>query len=208
MRRTIFTLCVLGWVAVGAAWLLFGDEAPRETVAAAAPTPAPLRGATRAGAPTPDAPPPVRARPVSPPTRSPEARAERDAVRARIQGALARSDADGAARPSDDEPAGNLSKEYIRDTIREDLVPLVRECYDDLLQRDDAAEGRVVMQFDIVGDESVGGIVDDVVLTDATDLHEDDFSECVRESMASVIFDPPEGGGIVQVTYPFIFEAA
>ena len=29
--------------------------------------------------------------------------------------------------------------------------------------------------------------------------------ECLRESMMSMSFDPPEGGGAVEVTYPFVF---
>ena len=34
------------------------------------------------------------------------------------------------------------------------------------------------------------------------------LAECVRESMYAIRIDPPEGGGVVRVTYPFIFRQA
>jgi hypothetical protein len=150
---------------------------------------------------------------------APSAKPDRAVMRDRIRQALRRryADADVSERSSDpptaaDEetelPPGKLTKEYIRDTVRDELVPLVQECYGELLRQDDRSGGRVVMQFDIMGDESVGGIVDDVRLTDETEIEDADFGECVRESMASVVFEPPEGGGIVSVTYPLVFTPA
>jgi hypothetical protein len=149
-----------------------------------------------------------------------DARPSRDAVRDRIaQAVRARHDvpvSSSGTRPdsqrahaadeADGAPLGSLNKDYIRTTVVDDVVPLVRECYEHLLERDETTRGRVVMSFDILGDESVGGIVDGVEFLEETDLTDEGFGECVRESMASAVFEPPEGGGIVRVTYPFVFE--
>jgi len=64
----------------------------------------------------------------------------------------------------------------------------------------------MVMSFDIVGEPDVGGIVDDVVLDPTTEIEHADMIECMRESMMSMTFDPPQDGGTLRVTYPFVFE--
>lgn len=102
-------------------------------------------------------------------------------------------------------PLGSLSKEYIRDTVAEDVVPLVRECYNNLLEKDPEIAGRMVMQFAIMGDESVGGIVDEMEFAEESEIQDEDFRECVSESMMSTVFEPPEEGGKVIVKYPFVF---
>ena len=76
------------------------------------------------------------------------------------------------------------------------------------------------MSFSIVGDESVGGLVEEVAFGDAEAFEHPqvehgvpafplaehpEFAECMRESAASVLFDPPEGGGRVTVTFPMTF---
>lgn len=135
------------------------------------------------------------------------------AAKARIERALeARKDAP-AREPSEQArhhdpraaPMGSLSKEYIRDTVAEDVVPLVRECYDNLLEKDPEIAGRMVMQFAIMGDESVGGIVDEMEFAEESEIQDEDFRECVSESMMSTVFEPPEEGGKVIVKYPFVF---
>lgn len=35
-----------------------------------------------------------------------------------------------------------------------------------------------------------------------------EFAECLSESTASLLLDPPDGSGRVQVTYPFVFAHA
>jgi hypothetical protein len=51
----------------------------------------------------------------------------------------------------------------------------------------------------------VGGIVEGVEVGDGTEITDPQMVECMSESMASVMFDPPEGGGAVLVSYPFEF---
>ena len=110
-------------------------------------------------------------------------------------------------RNDDGESFGTLPKEYIRATVQEQVVPLVRECYENLLEREPELSGRMVLQFTIMGDESVGGIVDEMDFGVDSEISDLDFRECVSETMMSTVFDPPEGGGKVVVTYPFIFAA-
>lgn len=125
------------------------------------------------------------------------------AAKVGIQRALdARRAADDAG---DDAPLGTLPKEYIRKTVVDEALPLVKECYNNLLETDPDAVGRVVLQFAIMGDESVGGIVEDVAFSEDSELQDEDFRECVAQSMMSTVFDPPRGGGRVVIHYPFVF---
>lgn len=138
-------------------------------------------------------------------------------AKAGIEAALHRRHPEVAAPPAaDDSPVerdredgsfGTLSKEYIRDTVTEDVVPLVKECYDNLLSRDPEISGRMVLEFTIMGDESVGGIVDAMDFGEDSEIQDEDFRECLSETMMSTVFEPPEGGGKVVVHYPFVFAA-
>jgi len=157
---------------------------------------------------------------------------EREGVQQQIADAIAkrqRNTADSqseADEPNDDddEAFGSLDKEYIQSVVSEDLLPLVKECYESAVEKSGGSlDGSVIVKFSIAGDASVGGIVDDVeldnkeVTLDASDgkglqapgsfplADNPDFAECISESTASLLFDPPQGGGRVQVSYPFIF---
>ena len=103
---------------------------------------------------------------------------------------------------------GSLEKDYIRDVVSEDLIPIARECYESALEDDPELGGRLMLQFSIVGDESVGGIVEEVSLAEGSTLKHPALAECMTESTATLLFDPPEDGGKVVVTYPFDFEPA
>ena len=157
---------------------------------------------------------------VKPPKRSTKSitAREREDVQRRLADALAKrrtghgSDSPKAA--GDDEPLpaaeafGSLDKEYIREVVAEDLVPIAVECYDSALQDEPDLGGNLVLQFSIVGDESVGGIVEEVSLAEGSTLKHPALAECMTESTATLLFDPPEDGGKVVVTYPFKFEPA
>ena len=50
------------------------------------------------------------------------------------------------------------------------------------------------------------GIVDDVELAPNPEFAASpEFLECIEASTASLLLDPPEGGGRVRVNYPFVF---
>lgn len=186
------------------------------------------------------------AKPVGTPRKTISPR-EREEVKRRLADALAKRSApvregledDREEEPDAEEAMGSLDKDYIRDVVREDLVPIAKECYESALEGRPDLAGSVMLEFSIAGDESVGGIVDEVSFAEGA-LFEDagktppppegthvdtvpagakrrpelslaenpEFAECLSESTASLLFDPPTGGGRVQVTYPFVFKPA
>ena len=152
------------------------------TAKAPAPTPAPDDAATRA-----------------------RDRARRDALRQQIEAAQRARTARKADEPIDPDAVGELPKEYIRERVREDLIPLALECYTSALEDDEELAGKLVFQFRIVGEPDVGGIVDDAQIAPESDIQHAELQECMRESLMSMSFDPPENGGAMDVTYPFEF---
>ncbi len=145
-------------------------------------------------------------------------RERRDDLRRRIYAAFgeepppqeARRQARPKPAPLAQAPAaarGSLDKQYIQDRIREDFVPLAKECYEAALERDPKLGGKLKIDFEIVGDESVGGVVESAELSEDSEIQDEEFMYCMRESMLSMSFEPPKGGGSVSVTYPFSFSS-
>ncbi len=113
---------------------------------------------------------------------------------------------DPAAAPT--LPVGKLDKDYIRDQVRE-MLPQVRGCFERALERRPDLEGTAVVEFAIVGEEEVGGLVERSEYDhEASTIQDDQFSECIQETMYGLEFEPPEGGGRVSVRYPFEFRLA
>jgi len=107
---------------------------------------------------------------------------------------------------------GTLDKDYIRDRVRE-IVPLVKECYQQALARGpgDAgtADGVLKVRFSIIGDPELGGVIEDSKVLEDTPLAANaSLAECVQESMYAMQLEPPKGGGRVNVTYPFRFKSS
>lgn len=100
---------------------------------------------------------------------------------------------------------GKLDKDYIRARIAE-IIPLVRECYEIALANDSALSGAVTVDFVIDAEQEVGGYVREAVIAEDSDLQDPVLSECVTETILSVEFMPPEGGGVVRVRYPFVLQ--
>ena len=108
--------------------------------------------------------------------------------------------------PSKAEQGKPTSREYIRDVVQEQFYPLATECYSQLLERTPQAAGTLVLAFEITGDSSVGGVVDEVSVDERTTLKDPEMVTCLRESMYGVIFDaPPEDGQVIHVVHPFAF---
>ena len=91
----------------------------------------------------------------------------------------------------------------IRRTVREQYIPVARECYDELLARQPTAGGQVTLEFAIVGDGDAG-VVDRVALReDETTIDDPEFTLCMRESMYTAVFEPPPpGASETTVVYP------
>jgi hypothetical protein len=104
--------------------------------------------------------------------------------------------------------SGNQAKEalgrYVDAVMQEQFVPLAGSCYEALLETKSAAHGTVTLDFSIVGDRSVGGVVLEVEMALGPALKGGEFEMCLRESMYAVVFDAPPGeDGTVSVTQSF-----
>jgi Sigma-70, region 4 len=103
-------------------------------------------------------------------------------------------------------PERDLDADYIHEQI-EALSPLVTECYTNALRTNPKLAGTLVVDFSIVGDPGVGGLVgDSKVDAKKSTIADADMSECVQETMYAAKFRPPVFNGTVQVTFPFVFK--
>lgn len=143
-------------------------------------------------------------------------RAVRDDVRRRIWSAWnargpatapAGADPLRAPIPARDEP---LDTDYLRARIREDFIPMAQTCYESFLTRRPGVGGRVVMDFTLVGEAGVGGVVDEAEVHGPAedggaardDVWDPGFLTCLRESMLTVAFRAPPQSGRLRVRYP------
>lgn len=113
----------------------------------------------------------------------------------------------GGAMPAAEGVGNQVDKplgDYVARTMREQFLPLAGECYDTLLGTQPKAAGNVVLEFSVLGDPAVGGVVVDVTLGKGTTLTNDEFRTCMSESMYAVVFDAPPGkDGSVSVKQSF-----
>lgn len=113
------------------------------------------------------------------------------------------------APPNHDAPKGKLDKSYIRDRI-DDIKPLLAECFELARTDDESLAGLLTVEFVIDAEEEVGGYVREASIPedtndDAVMVANEGLRECVTETILSLEFEPPEGGGEVTVRYPFHF---
>jgi outer membrane biosynthesis protein TonB len=107
---------------------------------------------------------------------------------------------------SADEPHGRYDPAYIQSTFREDMFPLLRQCYESALARRPDLGGKLTLRFTIVGDGDVGGVVEDAEIHESSTIQDEEMETCARESLMTLTFDkPPKGGGYVTVNYPIVF---
>jgi RNA polymerase sigma factor (sigma-70 family) len=104
-------------------------------------------------------------------------------------------------------PPGELDKDYVRSSVRE-LLPMVRECYEAAREHTPDLGGRIAVTFTIEGEPEIGGVIGSSQIDQAqTTVADPPMLECVQETMYAIEIDPPPGGGVVTVTYPFEFRA-
>ncbi len=204
MTRTKVVL-LLGLLSMAgvALWLWSRDRDPvsRHEVAAAPPAAKPIELATTSAPPA--AKPRVRRMPDP---------ALRAALLAQIRAAQQRRSTAASAStatPAPELPADpTVAKEYIRAAVRE-LVPLLAECYEAGLERDPTLAGTLVVEFTIEGEPDVGGVIGASTVDPAkSTIADPQVRECIQETMFALEIDPPAGGGVTRVTYPFEFRPA
>lgn len=229
-RVLVGALVAIALVVGATLWLVVGNESTPSALAVADSLPeSPPAGSERGGFPSSAADPTERApeatsRPA-PARRQPEGR-RRAFDRLRADGIRQRAAGRGAAlhtkAPASPAPApasaasaspppmtpeeDERRRQYIREAVREQYFPIARSCYEELLERQPTASGKVVMSFVIVGDGE-DGVVDRVELGDDTTMDDPELTLCMRESMYSTIFEPPPPGAEeTTVVYPIALE--
>jgi len=96
---------------------------------------------------------------------------------------------------------GSLDRDVIRRVIRRHINE-VRFCYErELAQAPDLA-GRVVVRFIISGDGSVASAA-----VASSPLRSPAVEGCITQRVQRWTFPAPDGGGIVSVSYPFVFSS-
>ena len=103
--------------------------------------------------------------------------------------------------------ASELDKDYIRAQIAA-LLPLIKECYENALFTQPTLAGKLVVDFTIIAEPDIGGLVSESAINDAhSTIADPALRECVQETMYAAQFPAPPDGGEVRVTYPFAFAA-
>lgn len=120
-----------------------------------------------------------------------------------VCGLLAGCRGGSTSAPADEGAVGMLDKEDIRAVVRAHLGE-VRTCYERLaLARDPDARGRVTVNFTIGRDGSVTHATADRSRTADSLVR---VGGCIVAATKAWKFPEPEGGGSVEVTYPFVLE--
>jgi hypothetical protein len=109
---------------------------------------------------------------------------------------------DPSITSSEPEVMGSLDKELIRRVIHANRNQ-IRYCYESQLQQHPKLSGRVSVKFVITPS---GSVATSDVVQDTTSNRE--LETCVAGRVHTWIFPKPKGGGVVMVTYPFIFKQA
>jgi hypothetical protein len=95
---------------------------------------------------------------------------------------------------------GSLEKTMIRRVIQSHLDE-VRTCYERRLTATYSPEGRVIVQFTIANDGTVvAAVVESSTVDDAA------MTKCIVQLPRTWRYPRPCGGGIVIVSYPFVFK--
>ncbi len=94
-----------------------------------------------------------------------------------------------------------LSKEEISRVVRAHLGP-VRDCYERGLRHDASLAGRIHVSFTI-GPQ--GKVIETRIQSDH--LGDAEVATCLTREISSWTFPAPRGGGIVKISYPFVFES-
>lgn len=100
------------------------------------------------------------------------------------------------------ETNGGLSKEVIRRVVRRHHNE-VKFCYEQALRARPDLEGRVTTRFMISPSGSVAASV-----VQSSTLGSGEAEQCISQAITRWSFPAPSDGGMVSVTYPFVFSSA
>jgi hypothetical protein len=106
----------------------------------------------------------------------------------------------------EEQPTGSLDRETVRDGIKA-VTPLVKVCYEETLEDFPDAAGTITVGFRIIGEQGEGRVEMSELDSENTTLFDEKLHDCMLRSIGEATFDAPEGGGAVNVTYPFNFDS-
>ena len=98
-------------------------------------------------------------------------------------------------------PMGSLDKSIIDAKVKE-VLPGVKECYNQGLVTQPDLTGKVVIKI-VIGKDGTVSSAESV--SEKTTLNSTEVVDCVAGKISKVEFPSPKGGGIVIVHYPFVF---
>ncbi|MEW5854041.1 MAG: AgmX/PglI C-terminal domain-containing protein [Myxococcota bacterium] len=101
------------------------------------------------------------------------------------------------------EVRGGLSKAQIREVIAAALDE-VKRCFEVRLLLQPALAGKLATNFVVV---ATGGVREAETVAEESSLPSEETRECVLQTLRQLQFPEPLGGGVVVVTYPFVFES-
>jgi len=96
---------------------------------------------------------------------------------------------------------GGLSRDVINRVIQKHYSE-IKYCYEKELTRDPGLYGKVAVLFVIDG----GGRVGDAMVQQTT-MSSEPVESCMINHVRRWVFPAPQGGGTVQVTYPYVFKS-
>lgn len=101
---------------------------------------------------------------------------------------------------------GVLERDEIQAVMFE-IRPLVKKCYEKTLADFPNASGKVVIAFEIKGDEDdVEGRVELAELeSEKSDLRDEKLHDCLMLVISDITTDSPGSGEVLRVNYPFSF---
>lgn len=117
-------------------------------------------------------------------------------------GGMGRESRGPVMRPGSVETNGGLSKEVIRRVVRRHHNE-VKFCYEQALRARPDLEGRVTTRFMISPSGSVAASV-----VQSSTLGSGEAEQCISQAITRWSFPAPSDGGMVSVTYPFVFSSA
>jgi hypothetical protein len=97
---------------------------------------------------------------------------------------------------------GGLSREVINRVIQKHYNE-IKYCYEKELTKDPGLYGKVTVLFMIEGTGRVGE-----ALVQQTTMASEPVESCIVNHVRRWVFPQPQGGGTVQVTYPYVFKSS
>jgi hypothetical protein len=115
-------------------------------------------------------------------------------------GGVVGGSAGGAPTVQPGDPSGQtsaLDPAIIRRYVRRNL-PKIQLCYEKELTRNPSLAGKVMVHFAISGEGNV---------TQSSGSGMPPVDSCVAQEISQITFPKPQGGGVVVVNYPFVFQS-